>query len=441
MFHATLKPTTWAKVADQVKAVNPELYQIISDIDPGPSYRLYVGEYPYGCQILKRGMFQIPLRNGEMVPLSDPRVPKRMQADLEYNVGSNPVSLLLKNSVEIFLNKSVTADTLAFSTVAEGSLLGTSRITSEIKQQPAFLWNMSSGARTISMLPKISQAKKYKRLRSELNIDTSIPTNANDHWHVFKDIANCDMFPCWTSINLYFSEKWFQSLKDPRWVHFENYILSNVRKFLGYMGVFQIWDVIFSSILRERDIRPNLNTNNTVKHLFQISSGLSPGISPAIDEKQAPIELLQKIFTEIYVINDYIPTIMTPNYFALKNPKEFIYYSLQNPSSLNTPKKKDNSSLISELYETKSLLDKYLYGIRNYKLNLENTYFYDFSIHGDIDAFHPNPEKYSIIRKAKEIIDKDPRFKKTLYPTKNKEIAYFSSIFKGCFRIKGQEKY
>lgn len=436
MLESTIKEVQWKDVEKEVATVNPRLHKIICELDPGPEYRLYVGEYPYGAEILKNGQHFIPVAKHGMVPLTSEHVPKKIKEDLSYNIETNPVTLILENSLEIFLDKPTTENPLTFIVANEGSIFGLSRVLFEIAHQPAFLWNITSGVRSIFMLPKISQAKKYKRLRAELGIDINMPQSTQDHWDVFRKIANCGQFPAWKTRMIYFSKPWFNNLDDPKKINFKNYLLEKTANFFNGPGGFFIWETILNIILKKQDIRPTLYINNMVKHILQIGTGIIPGTSPDTSNKKAPIEIIQKVFTDIYNIKDYIPTIMTPNYFyPHHDQRKPIYYSMHNPNLLDTPKKKDNSSNISDLYEVKSLLDKYIYYMKTNEFNIEHTQFHKFFNNSQVSAIHTHPERYTTIEPVDNIFSSDSRFKKTLYPTKNKEIARFGAFFKGCFKI------
>lgn len=430
----------WQEVAKSVKKVNPEIYKIISDLNLGPEYRLYTGEYPFGANILKRGKFQVPMDNQESEPIYSPEVPKKIRDDLIYNDETNPVGLILQNSTEISMTPHHSTTPVSLWFLPQGSMMGISRILSERPQQPPFIWDMTSGAHSLFMLPKISQTRKHKRLCSELGIQTDIPKSSSDHWQLFTDIANCGQFEPWTCKILYFSKKWFEKLDDPAWIHFKCYLLERFQRTFDYMGNVYLWDMLLNYILNKRKLRPDLYINNTAKHLFQIGTGFIPGLAPATSDIAGPIKLLQKVFLEIYDVKDQIPTILCPSYYDPYEPCKPVYYSINNPNLLETPKKRDNSSVISDLYDVHSLLKKYTMDIREDDYNIINTAFHRLMLNTEIKAFHPNPERYTPLYGVDEIIPQDDRFKICLSETENDEIAYHSTFFKGCFQLSPSEK-
>ena len=427
----TFRQVTWAEIEQEVQQVNPEFHSIVCELDPGPEYRLYLGEYPYGCQILERGKFRVPVGGG-LAPLPSQAIPDQIREDLSYNIASNPAGIILDKSFEIFLDKPITDTPVVFAIIRQGEFIGLSRLLSNAQHQPAFVWNITSGVRSAFMLPKISQTRKYKKLRNELNINTEIPKGIEEHWDTFTSISNSECSKTWRSKILFFSNPWFEILEDKKWEHLKSFLLNNAIPSIVNFGSSYIWDSVLSLILKERQIRPSLYTNNIVKYLFQIAAGMMPGFQPTLDESGIPLYEIQKVFTEIYEIDNYIPTIITPGYFQKENN---VYCSLCIPNILDTPKKKNNTSNISETYDIKSLLDKYTSEIKNEKFNLSKTELYNFLLEHKIIAFHNNPEKYSNIFPVESLIQSDQRFLQSTYPSKNHEPAIFSSFFKGCFML------
>lgn len=430
----SLKEVSWADVADNVKAVNPNLYDIICEIDPGKKFRLYLAKLPYGTKTLRGGKFYIPNKENQMTALSHQTVKQRIKDDLSYNVFSHPAALVLDKSFEIFLDKPISDEPVVLATVRPGSFIGLSKILAKQQHQPAFVWDITSGSRSAFMLPKITQKRKIKRLRTELGINIEPPESKVDHWNIFAKIANCEYGTDWHSSILYFSKSWFEKLEDTAWKKFKFYLRESTDNLLLNTGAFHIWDTVLSIILKHRDIRPSLYTNNTVRYLFQVASGLVPGFRPELSDTYLPVEHIQKVFTDIYRLETYFPVIMTANYLDIVDNTMPLYTSLILPNFLDTPKKKDASSNISETYEIKSLLDKYIYEIKNSNFNLKDTILYDYIVNYKIDAFHPNPERYTIIKNTNDIFKSDSRFSDAKY-SNGTEPAIYSSFFKGCFRF------
>lgn len=429
---------TWQQVADSIKEINPELHEIIAELDPDPSYRLYVGEYPYGYEILDKGKFQVPTEHGKL-PINDPRVPNRIKEDLSYNAETNPVCLVMENGFEVFISDpSVTMPLFIF--IPRGGVFSVSRVVSDRPHHPAFLWTMTSGARSTFMLPKISQTRKIRRLGTALNIDIEVPRSNLEHWELFKNIACSEQAPVWNAKILYFSKQWFEHLDDPAWIKFKVFLLEKFQRSFDSLGNLFIWDMIFSMILRKNKIRPSLHVNNLARQIFNIGIGVVSGMAPTINEAFLPISYIQTVFSDIYQLDDYLPTIMAPAMFNPYDSCPPTYYSLQNSTMVDTPRKRDNTSLISELYDVQSLMSKYIKSLQSDYFNIEGTPLSEFANRCQVESFHPDSSRYSIINDSQLITAEDARFQQVLSNPGNKEVANYSSFFKGCLRIKHVEE-
>lgn len=439
MNDGTFNEVTWDEISHEIKEVNPELYHIIKNLSPGPRLRLYVGQYPFGHKIVREGKFHI-YQDDKVLPIDSNEIPQKIQNDLIYNAKSNPVSLVLNKSLELYLGRPTIDNLMTLMTIPKGAVISTSMILSKQFLHPPFLWNITSGARSVFMLPKISHARMYRRLCADLSINIEPPTSPYDHWSVFREIAKTETKNQWQSKVLYFSKDWFKQLDDPLWVHFKNYLLQTFSQSYNYMGNTFSWDYVFNLILKNKRIKPSLYVNNAAKHLFQIGIGFLPGMAPASDESMAPIKYLQKAFIESYQLKNYTPTIMQPTRFIMGNKALPAYYSLQNPSLLDTPKKRDNSSQISDLYDIQALFNKYRNALIEDHYNISETEVARFLETTSVKALHTNPDKYSQIHEAESITKHDNRFSKSLYPSKNKEVATHSPFFRGCFSFNAFEK-
>ncbi len=153
----------WQDVRTQVKAKNPELAAVIDEVNPGESHPLYQVSYPFGAEVLKEGILFIPNKDGDLVPLTDPQISDELRRDLDYNLNSNPICFVLKNATELFIKIDDLLVT-AFGLVSEGRLFGLSRVISSKKsEQPVFTWDMTAGARSLFMLPKISEKGRHSK--------------------------------------------------------------------------------------------------------------------------------------------------------------------------------------------------------------------------------------------------------------------------------------
>ena len=438
-FKGKLEKLTWAQVRDDVFKVNPKLAKIIDDLNPDSNHWLARVTYPYGCEVMKESLLMLPNDQGDIVPITDASLNSVIKHGLGYNLNSNPVSLVLKNSFEIFLpldDRTIPLSGLIYA----GTAFGASRILalSKKSQQPAFIWDMTSGGRSVSMLPKITEVKKHKRLMKEYQLPMQTPKTLLNHWDIFRHIANHESAEnSWSAQILFFSASWFDHLEDAKWKNFYDYFRNSIWCDAGLTINHVIWNLVFSLILKDYEIRPSAYILDTVKYLLYMSVGAFTGLAPARDNTGGPFETIQRIYLEDYELKNYAPVIIQPVVF---NTDELSaspgYYSLQNPIAFEF---KQNSrvktSIISDLHEIRNLIIRYEKEVSTKKFNLEQTVLGTVFDNVQFDYFHNNVELHQGMRNSIDIFQEDPSFSTTIDGRKFNEYPDNSSFVRGCVRL------
>jgi len=431
-----LQEICWENIRDDIKSINPKLYHIIDKINPNKNYPLFKATYAYGDEIINKGHLYLP-HEKLLYPLNASQFSSRIKELLGYNLGTNPVSLVLKNSIEIFTaieNRTVSL----YGLVTPGKVFSTSRILSQtVSYSPPFLWDMTAGARSIFMLPKISDAYSNEKLRKEFGMSIIPPKGLHDHWKIFKELAQHEKFESpWFAEMLFFSKKWFTHLNDPAWKDFHLYLFQSAWNNTEFWRNQFVWDLVFCLVKKNINIRPNPYIADTVKHLLSIAAGATSGFAPAIDDSSCPCKKLQEIYSTVYSLKDYQPIIMEPYTLALYQQSRPVYYSLEYPNTMEfSPKSKKISNKITDLIEIKYLLDKYFAEICKGQLNIQGTPFQDL-INGVVfDYFHANLDAYDGIKESSEMPKGDPNLKSIYASNKNKSFPKNSTFLRGCIRI------
>lgn len=435
---ASLEELTWQQVRDDVAKVNPKFVEVVDKVDPGKEYTIFKARYPYGAEILKHAVLYLPDEQGELVPITDSVVSQHIKESLGYNLESNPVSMVLQNSVELFLTLDDRTLPSIYGLITPGKIFGTWRVLNPQKAlQSIFVWDMTAGARSLFMLPKISETERHKKLKRAFHLNADVPRTQMEHWSIFREIANHASFPnSWHTEILFFSKKWFEHLEDEAWMPFYYFLLRTVWQSTEFWRNQFFWDILFSTIQKSRNLKPSPYVADTVKYLFAIGVGSMPGFYPALDDISGPIAAFQQIYLNVYNLKQYAPTIMQPGIFSMQDEKcRPVYYSLQFPTAADfSPKSRDRSSIITDLFEIKSLLTKYIAEVLTDKYNLHGTPFYEFTKYGSFDFFHNNVEAYTGMRESSEIPFEDESF----YYEKNANGYGFpetSPFVRGCIRI------
>lgn len=440
---STIEKRNWSQVRHHFEELNPDFVKIVDELDPPDDFCLYEVTYPYGSMVVKSGRLHVPNDNGDLVPLGDSSLDSYVSADLSYNLGSNPCAFMLENCMEVFINLDDRVIPL-YDFLKPGSFSGTWQVLApELAHYPEFLWNMSAGARSIFMLAKISEATANNKLKRTFALTTNKPRNMLEHWYLFREIAAHPKFPKpWACKVLFFSGKWFKQLEDPVWHDFHRFLYAKAWTSSEFWRNQFVWNVVFSSIQKNRQIKASAHIINTVQHLLFMGAGFSPGFVPAIDDSVAPVSAFQEIYLDIYNFKNYAPTMMHAHTLNLYDDSRPLYYSLQYPTATTfSPKSSGHSSTISDLYEVKMVMDKYLAELHAGNIEMGNTVISHMADRIELEYFHSDIELYHDMKPSKEIPKEDPTFAQG--SPKNACSDAFpnnSSFVRGCIRVSHKKR-
>jgi hypothetical protein len=433
---SNIEELDWKAIRKTFLSLNPELGKIIDDLDPDPTFTFFKLSCPFGSELLKNGILQLPNKNGTLVPFYDPQISEKIREKLGYNLGSNPVSMVLKNSAELFMQLEQRIIPL-YGIILPGKVFGLWRVLNpETSGSPAFMWGMTAGARSLFMLPKISKAGSHQKLRQKIGLQADVPQSLLDHWHIFREIESrtVEENP-WNLEILFFSKKWFEFQKDEKWLKFNYWLTKNAWAGSEFYRNEFIWDMVFSTIQKIKNIRTEPYFTNTIRHLFAIGIGALCGFAPAINDEAGPIQKIQTIYHDIYNLS-YAPIIMQPSLFSFSNPHQPVYYSLEYPTTFSAPLKNRNlANKIIDLAQIHYLLEKFRSEILHGKLNLEHTSYYEGIKKANYDFFHTDPQNNTYIRPTYQMAIEDPSLLKFSGDIKNVTFPKNSPFIRGCIRI------
>jgi hypothetical protein len=167
-----------------------------------------------------------------------------------------------------------------------------------------------------------------------------------------------------------------------------------------------------------------------------VASGLLPAFKPAgSDQSPAPVDALLKTYLEIYGLKTYYPSMMYSDYFS-QNEGDYVYYSLQTPTSLhNLPKEKNNNSAKFILGEFVELMDWFLSELFNDKLGPGSHYLYDLFSKVKFDCFHSDADKERDILSANQLVEDDKRLLYLPGDYGDRKFCERSSFTRGCIRV------
>lgn len=274
MEQARLKKVTWEIMKQRVEEVHPTLAETINQLNPGKDLYFYSITYPYGSMIVENGIFRVPLENGDIVPISDSRVKSQIKEDLGYAESGIPPGIVIKNGYEIFIRTKNRI--LPILTTQPGSMIA---LWKELEKFPTFhpvrIFNIAAGARSIFMLPNISDLSLHKNLKRDFNISSPAPKNLTTQWEVFKAIASHPEVKCnWNTDLLFFPKKWLDRIKyDKAWNSLLLIFLQEAWNSCGYERNSIFYDFSISCAQAYRNLKPNPYLIDTLAHILMIGMG------------------------------------------------------------------------------------------------------------------------------------------------------------------------
>lgn len=403
----------WDKLKNRVSNVNRELAGIINENLPKGNPCFYLASYRYGTSIFKNGKFLIPTDGCTTAVFDDYSSP--IKKDLEYCY--LPIGLILNKSVEVFAEANERS--VPSKMFEPGDLFG---LWEWFDPSPnkfvKSIWNLSAGARTTFLLPKVSDNEHHNHLMKKAKVNASAPKKMLDHYYVFRDIAKTRS-PKWICEIMLFPKQW---LTSPLLEKIENFFLKEAWRQSYNCRIQMSGDLAwenFSFDVTNRGWKPKAATINIIKHLLSIESGVFPGFAPAENEDALPTKAIQQAYLNDYRLRHYAPIIMKPTHF--KNKQKNVYYSLAIASLLESLIKPRNAPRpIDEMREIKLLIDL----MKKHQLGEGHEY----------NCYHCEPDRERNIYNTTQLFKDDTIIAKQC-KVFNRKFPMHSPFFRGVIRI------
>ena len=421
------------EIRKQVSAFEPELCSIIDNLDLDDSHTILKLTYPFGARIFGKGIFYLPTVNNETVAINDNHVPAYLKQQLSYS--SLPLGIILDHGTEVFSEHGDRVFSLVY--FRHGLNLGIWEAFA-----PASPFSLSAGARSLFMLPKITNAEKHKNLR-QYGVNSPAPLTPFEQHATFVKIANHKNFPePWVCEILFLTAPWMQKIKNDKnkWRDLHVFLLNRVWEHTHYsrnkMFIDTMWES-FSRFLTKKRIKPNTHLVDITKHLIFVAVGILPAFAPATNNQAAPIDGLLKVYLNDYGLETYVPTFMQPHHFSLEIPHDYVYYAMQIASYLESiPQFRLTTSTRTDLSELIVLMDTFIRELlHDQSTQGEVNNIYEKLKKIQFDYFHSDPDLDKGIYPSSDLPKEDARL---LYmPPKyaKRSFCETSSFARGCIRI------
>ncbi|MDX1901500.1 MAG: hypothetical protein SFW66_05790 [Gammaproteobacteria bacterium] len=439
-----LVKTYWTDARKQVATIEPELAAIIDKLSPDHNFPLYLAYYPYGAITGDTQSAFFPTTQGEYYRLTDLSAPKEIQKNLAYSVNNAPLTLILEKQIECFVDLKSSNITMPIRIRTPGYMYPYSRILPKRNKRiyaPNGVLSAVAGTRSVFLLPSIGCATNHSSLQRDFNVQNSAPKSLYQHWNIFCEIINNKTVQSnWNCCLLFFSENWIKKLhEDKSWAELKKHLHEKAWHQFEYDINRVSYDMIFSFIQQERNLKPNPYLADTAKHLFATALGAVPGFTPAMNEEALPLAALQEAFVHSYGMHKYYPTIMQPQHFNFENDKTPIYYSLHHPSvHVFAPKSRKISSTLVELRELEHIMRVFARELGREDSMCSDTILSKIARETRFNYFHSKPDKHKVVKDSQEIAKQDKRFRycsARKKPGKNMVFASDAPFVRGCVSI------
>ena len=403
----------WDDIKDRVKQVEPVFAEHVNKLSPDKSFPIYLAYYPYGSVEADTESSLFPRMDGGFYRLTDKDAPKDVVKHLGYSIDSAPLGMVLEKQLELFIDMKNEGITIPWLIYKPGMFFPFSKIL-RVKNNriyaPNGILSSTAGARSVFMLPNIGCAINHSNLQRDLNITSTTPKSLYEHWHIFKDIANASSD--WKCCVMYFSEKWVKTLHaDPAWIYLKQYMHELAWKNYEYERNRVYYDMTFSMIQKNRNLKPNPYLADTARHLFATAIGAAPGFVPALSEDALPLKAIQKAYVESYNLKKYLPTVMTPSHFSYEKDKTPVYYSLQNPSThIFSPKSREVTNTLYELRELENIMRVFVEELSRPNALCSDTILGEVANNINFKYYHSKPDRYRVVTMSNEVGKTDSRF-------------------------------
>lgn len=362
----TFHETTWDAVRLEVKKIAPDIFEAIEIMSPDKSYKLYEVTYPYGASVSNEDKFILPV-DGEWHPLLSSKFKNSVQKELCYRETHGlPLGMVLEGQLQISFRERGKLALPKFSFEVGSLFAMRAALDFPNKYQASYYWSLTSGARTVYMLPSIANKAKFSRLQQKFGNEIDLPLEQLDHWNFFKALANSENFTSnWHSRLLFFGEKWVSTLKNNPFLRlaFSDRILKATALERNGEAFDEMWEDFVPTIRNKKVDRYILSM---ARYILESSLGKTISFKIADQyDRSGPFTEIAKVICDVYGLEKYAPIIMIPGHFDCETHDK-AYVSIQLPTidiHRNYPSK--NNFLMADFREILYVVTKFTHSIRN----------------------------------------------------------------------------
>jgi len=436
---ASIEEVRWQDIAKQVKKVAPDIYDAINQLEIDSSCKLYKVRYPYGAMIIgQEGIFNLPNKYGELVPITDISISKNLQTDLNYNWNAIPMGLIMDGHVELFLEDQ--KDYIEPHGIYREGILALRAVLDQhcSPQDRSYhakrFFRMTSGSRYVYSLASIFDAASFKRLKNYFHLSIDKSQVKHDVWGLFRELANSEEFKTeWYTEILFFSKKWLHHPKNEAWKSFRLALFEMSWKASEYERNRKLLSRIWNIHKSNKKISDYVF--QMIQYIAEAALGRAALYKPIDASNMAgPFTDCVDVLMNVYGLKKYVPIIVHTGYYDHHQPQAG-YLSVQKPCVLVTEKKvSSRDNLIVEVREIRKAMLEFIKEIKEGVLRVEDTPFYHLQ-EINFDFYHSDMDIYNEFYPSREIFSGDKRVEDLLDACSNKEIPFRNDLLRSCIKI------
>ncbi len=128
---------------------------------------------------------------------------------------------------------------------------------------------------------------------------------------------------------------------------------------------------------------------------------------------------------------------MTPHHFSMEEPNTVAYYSINEPTLIESaPRQREVLNIMQVTRDVKELFERFRQEVLDGQFNIENTPIYEIMKKVDYDFFHSDFDPAGHLQMSNLLPKDDLSLIKTPNEYGNRSFCDSSSFLRGCIRLK-----
>jgi hypothetical protein len=430
----------WKQAAEKLKQCNSELLEAMQKSSPTKQCKLIYARYPFGSNIIKNGVFQLP--NGKKLQ-SFERSGADIKNLLNYNWKSIPLGIVISGAAESFWI-SEEGNMIPQGILKPGATCAKRTIFDESYYNFRSIWNLNSGARTLFILPSIKDKESHSRLTRKYCLRNMVPKNVFKQHEVFSALSSRDENEKpWFSEFLFFTREWIAGIQNEKYNALSHYLKNSIWRDTEFERNEAVFDFVWHQFIQNAK-REGFKLKSYIYHftktIVKVALGEAIALAPVNDDALAPINDLSEQYVNVYKLKQE-PIFMCPKFLNWELDEDTVYLSLQVPIHANeVPVNRTSNSGLDDISDIEKLLELFYNEIESNKnFILQDSKLVELPKKISFEFYHKNRGAYQRILPSSDVPKSDNRFQ-AVEKFHNAPFPEGSVFFNGCIKVRYQRR-